>query len=74
MYSMYSCWIRKEVPVAVGSASRLRSILGWEPRVGLHETVQSILSWERRRLLEGPSTQAVFGISGRTDQQNALNR
>jgi GDP-4-dehydro-6-deoxy-D-mannose reductase len=38
-----------DIPVVVGSASRLEALSGWRPRIALDQTLEDLLEWWRNR-------------------------
>ncbi|HEY3120739.1 MAG TPA: GDP-mannose 4,6-dehydratase [Vicinamibacteria bacterium] len=50
-----------DIPVLVGDNSRLRRATGWEPRIGLQQTLRDLLDYWRARLADGPAPARAAG-------------
>jgi GDP-4-dehydro-6-deoxy-D-mannose reductase len=50
-----------DIPVLVGDNSRLRRATGWEPRIGLQQTLRDLLDYWRARLADEPAPARAAG-------------
>ena len=50
-----------DIPALVGDPARLQRATGWQPRIGLEQTLRDLLDYWRSRLREEPSAVATGG-------------